>query len=119
MSHNLIDLLACPRCDKTPLVQKDTGYACDACKVDFSSVDGIPWLFAEPQASLGEWRGRLQFALQQLAKESAGLDAELKNDDLRPLTRRRLQRYRKAVEQHRRQLKKLLQPLDVQSLTGS
>ncbi|MDH3533650.1 MAG: carnosine N-methyltransferase family protein, partial [Gammaproteobacteria bacterium] len=47
------------------------------------------------------------------------LDAELRNDDLRPLTRRRLQRYRKAVEQHRRQLKKLLQPLDVQSLTGS
>ena len=116
---DIADLLACPRCDKTPLARKDGDYTCDACKIVFPSINGMPWLFAEPQASLGEWRGRLQFALQQLGSEAAGLDAELKSDELRPLTERRLQRYKKAVEQHRRELQKLLRPLDVQSLTGN
>ena len=119
MATDLTDLLACPRCDKTPLALADGMYACDACKIDFPSVDGIPWLFAEPQAALAEWRGRLQFALQKLSQEAAGLDAELKNKDLRPLTRRRLERHKKSLEDHRRRLGKLLQPLDVQSLTGN
>lgn len=115
----LTDLLACPRCDKTPLDESDGRYSCKACKVEFPSIDGIPWMFAEPQASLGEWRGRLQFALQSLSQETASLDAELGNQDLRPLTRRRIERYRKATDSHRRKLQKLLQPLDVQSLQGN
>ncbi len=115
----LSDLLACPRCDKTPLEENDGVYSCKACKIDFPSIDGIPWLFAEPQASLGEWRGRLQFALQSLSQETAALDAELKDKDLRPLTRRRVERYRKAADSHRRKLQKLLQPVDVQSLQGN
>ena len=116
---SLIELLACPRCDKTPLEEKAGGLHCKACKVDFPSLESIPWMFAEPQASLGEWRNRLQFALQKLGHESAGLDAELKNKDLRALTRRRVERYKKAVDHHRRKLQKLLQPLDIQSLHGS
>ncbi|MDJ0904487.1 MAG: methyltransferase domain-containing protein [Woeseiaceae bacterium] len=115
----LSDLLACPRCDKTPLEENDGVYSCKACKIDFPSIDGIPWLFAEPQAALGEWRGRLQFALQSLSQETAALDAELKDKDLRPLTRRRVERYRKATDTHRRKLQKLLQPVDVQSLQGN
>ena len=119
MATDLTDLLACPRCDKTPLALADGVYSCGACKIDFPSIDGIPWLFAEPQASLGEWRGRLQFALQKLSQESAGLEAELKNKELRPLTRRRLERHKKSLEDHRRKLAKLLQPVDVQSLSGN
>jgi uncharacterized protein YbaR (Trm112 family) len=115
----LIDLLACPRCDKTPLDVEDGRYGCKACKIDFPSIDGIPYMFAEPQAALGEWRGRLQFALQSLSQETASLDAELKDKELRPLTRRRLERYRKATDSHRRKLQKLLQPVDVQSLQGN
>ena len=111
--------LACPRCDKTPLASSEGAYRCDACKVDFPSIDGIPWLFAEPQATLGEWRGRLQFALQKLSHEAARLEAELKDEDLRPLTRRRIERYKKALESHRRSLQKLLRPVDVQSMQGS
>jgi len=114
----LPSLLACPRCDKSPLATADDGYRCAACKVDFPSLVGIPWMFAEPAAALGEWRGRMQFALQQLSHEVAGLDQELKNKDLVALTRRRVERYRKAVDAHRRALQKLLQPLDVQSLRG-
>ena len=119
MTTDLIDLLACPRCDKTPLELADDVYSCAACKIDFPSIDGIPWLFAEPQASLGEWRGRLQVALQKLSQEAAGLEVELKNKELRPLTRRRLERHKKSLEDHRRKLAKLLQPVDVQSLTGN
>ena len=118
MSTSLNELLACPRCDKTPLIENDGVYRCEACKIDFPSIDGIPWMFAEPQATLGEWRGRLQFSLQQLSQESARLEAELGNKDLRPLTKRRIERYKKATDSHRRSLAKILQPVDVQSLHG-
>jgi uncharacterized protein YbaR (Trm112 family)/ubiquinone/menaquinone biosynthesis C-methylase UbiE len=119
MSSNLLSFLACPRCDKAPLEIDDGVYHCKACDIDFPSIDGIPWMFAEPQAMLGEWRGRLQFSLQQLSQESAQLDAELGNKDLRPLTKRRIERYKKATDSHRRSLQKILQPVDVQSLHGN
>ncbi|MDH5456873.1 MAG: hypothetical protein OEY37_12415, partial [Gammaproteobacteria bacterium] len=112
-------LLACPRCDKTPLEPTGERLHCKACKVDFPSVGGIPWMFAEPQATLGEWRGRLQFALQQLGHEIAGLERELKSDDMTSLARRRVDRYKKCVDSHRRKLQKLLRPLEVQSMQGS
>ena len=76
-------------------------------------------MFAEPQATLGEWRGRLQFVLQQLSHEIAGLEKELQKDELRSLTRRRVERYKKAVEHHHRSLAKLLQPLELQGLFGN
>ena len=112
-------LLACPRCDKSPLEQDDCKYHCKACKVDFPIIDGIPWMFAEPGATLGEWRGRLQFALQSLGHEIAGLDQELKSKDMSALARRRVERYRKCVDSHRRKLQKLLRPIDMQSLQGN
>mgnify|MGYP001826429882 CR=1 FL=1 len=115
----LADLLACPRCDKSPLELSDNVYHCKACKVDFPSIDGIPWLFAEPQAALGKWRGRFQLAVQKLGHEIAGLERELEDDDLGALTRRRVERYRKCVESHQRKLQKLLRPLDVQALQGN
>ena len=116
---NLIQLLACPRCDKTPLEDSGDGFHCKACDVDFPSIDGIPWMFSEPQSALGEWRNRLQFALQKLGHEIASLEGELKNKDLSQLARRRVERYKKCVESHRRKLQKLLRPVDVQSLQGN
>jgi len=101
---DLSTLLACPRCDKSPLEQVDDKRHCNACKIDFPSVDDIPWMFAEPEAALGEWRGRLQLALQKLSHEIAGLDQELKNKDLTALAKRRVDRYRKCVDSHRRKL---------------
>ena len=112
-------LLACPRCDKTPLERSGETYHCKACDIDFPSVNGIPGMFAEPRAALGEWRGRLQFALQKLSHESAGLDQELKGTDLPALARRRVERYKKCVDSHRRKLQKLLRPVDIQSLQGN
>jgi uncharacterized protein YbaR (Trm112 family) len=112
-------LLACPRCDKAPLEATDESLHCKACKVDFPILEGIPWMFAEPLAALGEWRGRLHHSLQQLSQEIASLDKELQDEELRALTRRRLERYRKAVVAHKRTLQKLLQPIEIQTLIGS
>jgi SAM-dependent methyltransferase/uncharacterized protein YbaR (Trm112 family) len=114
----LAERLACPRCDKTPLQQRDDALRCEACKVDFPFVGGMPWLFADPEAALGEWRGRLQFALQQLDHETATLEQELKAKDLPAMTRHRVQRYKDAVAQHRQSLQALLQPVQLQSLQG-
>jgi uncharacterized protein YbaR (Trm112 family)/ubiquinone/menaquinone biosynthesis C-methylase UbiE len=115
----LADLLACPRCDKTPLETSDDSWHCKACKIHFPSIDGIPWMFAEPEAALGEWRGRLRFAVQKLAQEVATLDQELKSPHISALAKRRVERYRKCVDSHRRKLQKLLRPVDLQSLQGN
>jgi ubiquinone/menaquinone biosynthesis C-methylase UbiE/uncharacterized protein YbaR (Trm112 family) len=116
---DITNFLACPRCDKTPLEQDGDDLHCKACNVDFPSINGIPWMFAEPQATLGEWRSRLQFALQQLSHEIAGLEKELKNDDLHSLSRRRVERYKKALEYHHRSLSKLLRPADIAAMHGN
>ena len=76
-------------------------------------------MFADPQATLGEWRGRLQFSLQQFSHEIASLEKELQNDGLPALSKRRVERYKKAVESHRRSLQKLLQPVEMRSLQGN
>ncbi|MEM8814875.1 MAG: methyltransferase domain-containing protein [Pseudomonadota bacterium] len=119
MSESLADLLACPRCDKTPLSTDASRWRCDACKLDFPALDGIPFLFAEPDATLGEWRNRLNFAARKMAHESARLEVEEKDKALRPLTKRRLERYRKSLDAHRRKLAKLLQPLDIDAQAAS
>jgi len=116
---SLSDLFACPRCDKSPLAGTNGTYRCTACKVDFPAVGGIPWLFAEPAASLGEWRNRLHFSLQKFANESQRMQAELTADDIHPLTRQRLQRQVQAVDEHRSMLRKILEPVDVQSMQAS
>ncbi len=117
---DLATLFACPRCDRTPLERRDADLHCKACDVDFPSIDGIPWMFAEPQAALAEWRGRLQFALQQLSHEIAGLEIELMKDDLlHSLSRRRVERYKKALQHHHRALTKLLRPVDMQAAYGN
>jgi len=111
--NHLKEFTACPRCDKSPLTLRSDEYRCDACKVDFPSLDGIPWLFAEPEASLGEWRNRLHFSLQQLANESQLLEAELASSE--GLTRQRLEKQMTAANEHRNHLRELLTPVDIQS----
>ncbi|MDH4125064.1 MAG: hypothetical protein OEW64_07755 [Gammaproteobacteria bacterium] len=118
MHETLNALLACPRCDKTPLLPHDNALRCTACQADFPLLDGMPWLFAEPEASLGEWRGRMRFALLSLGHEVSRLDAELRDPALRPLTRGRLERYKSALEQHSRALQDLMQALDIQNPGG-
>lgn len=115
----LSELLACPRCDKAPLDGAAGKYRCGGCKTEFPCVGGIPWLFAEPDASLGEWRNRLHFDLQRLAQETQRLGSELQSEGLLPRTRERLELELRATGEHREALQQLLAPVDVQSLQGS
>ncbi len=76
-------------------------------------------MFAEPHAALGEWRGRLRFSLQQLDHEISALEKELQAQDLKPLAKTRVERYKSALESHQHSLQKLLQPVEVQSMQGN
>lgn len=113
------DLLACPRCDKSPLTRSGSGLACSGCKTAFPSLEGIPWVFAEPDASLAEWRHRLQLAGQQLAHESQRIAVELKKTTLLDVTRHRLEHLKTANDAHRKALLALLDPIDVNALKAS
>ncbi len=118
-NDRLTELTACPRCDTAPLLVKDNHYRCGGCKTTFPSVADIPWLFAEPDATLGEWRNRLHFALQQLANDAQRITSELKEKNIHELTRRRLKKQLQATHEHRNTLREMLEPVDVQSSSAS
>jgi uncharacterized protein YbaR (Trm112 family) len=88
----LDDLLACPGCERAPLSPRAGGYHCEACKLAFPVIDGLPWLFPEPATALAEWRGRLHMLLQHLEREAALHRRELDRQGLHALTRERLTR---------------------------
>lgn len=111
----LTDLLACPRCDKSPLSSESGTLHCDACKVDFPAVQGIPWMFAEPEYSLAEWRNRLHLVLKQLGQDVVRINNELKNKSLHELTVKRLEHQKTAAQQHRETLQTILKPVGVQA----
>jgi len=114
-TNELTGLTACPRCDKAPLTERVDGYRCDACKIDYPTVAGMPWLFAEPEATMGEWRNRLHFAIQRLAADSQRMQGERKSIADDSLTAKRLDLQITAVDEHRNHLRRLLAPFDVQS----
>ncbi len=118
-ASQLTELTACPRCDKSPLSVAGDAYRCDGCKTDFPPISNIPWLFADPDASLGEWRNRLHFALQQLSTDAKRLTSCLKSDALSALTRQRLERQLRAADEHRSALRQILAPVDIQSAQAS
>jgi uncharacterized protein YbaR (Trm112 family) len=115
----LTDLLACPRCDAMPLAENGVTRHCNGCKTEFRAVGGIPWLFADPDAALGEWRNRLQFELQRLAREAQLLQAELNGHVPLPQTRKRLELQMQATMDHRKALQHLLAPVGLQSLQAT
>lgn len=108
----LSDLLACPRCDRA-LESSGSGWSCAGCHVTFPEVGSLPWLFAEPNASLDEWRGRLHFALQRLGRERQQLDQALGEQGLRPATRARLETLARVTTDHAERLRSLLAPLEL------
>ena len=106
---------ACPRCDKTPLDTAASGFRCTGCKVDFPSIAGIPWLFAEPQATLGEWRGRLHYLLQSLEHDRDRYQRGAESQSILDLTRQRLETMATATAEHSTRLRELLMPLELDS----
>lgn len=110
--------LACPRCERAPLAAAAGGYRCNACRIDFPVVGGIPWLFAEPGVQLGEWQSRVDTTLQALRREHARLAAAATASSS-ALTKRRLERLAAATLDHAARLETLLAPLRVPAHTAS
>lgn len=110
-SSALAALLACPRCELALQQHPDNSFGCGSCGLKFPALDSVPCLFAEPAATLAEWRQRLQFAHENLLSDAAGVQAELQNPRLRPLTRERLTLLHEACSDQARRLVDLLRPL--------
>lgn len=101
---------ACPRCDQS-LDETESGFNCAGCKVDFPRVGGLPWLFAEPNAALVEWRGRFDYLLKALAANRKRFEEAARREGLSPATRRRLEKLADATASHIETLRALLEPL--------
>lgn len=105
-------LLACPRCRAGALAHGRAGWICSECSSGFPDIGGIPWLFAEPAATLADWRARAGLLLAGLEREAGGLRAELDTPGLRPLTRTRLERLAAAYADQAARMRSLLAPLE-------
>jgi len=105
------DVLACPHCAASPLTQSPGNWSCGACGSRFPLLDGIPWLFADPGASLGEWREKLHRLVVELNAQATDIRAELDAKNLSASTRTRLELLVQAYTDHARRLDALLAPL--------
>ena len=110
----LSEILACPRCD-APLTGSSQARSCAGCEVDFPHIAGIPWLFAEPNAALDEWRSRLHFSLQKLERERQQVAAALESESLLPATRTRLDAFERATRDHEARLRSFEMVADIRA----
>lgn len=108
---SLEELLACPRCDSALAAVADDGLQCPACQVSFPRLNGLPFLFAEPDAAWGEWQARVNYELRRLESRARQLDQNLAADGLRQPTQARLALVRDACHDQHARLKNLLAPL--------
>jgi SAM-dependent methyltransferase len=110
-------MLACPRCGKS----LDTAIAkggmlagpalhCAGCKVEFPQLGDVPFMWAEPQAALADWRNRWNFALAQISHEM--VEAQSDNNMLSTTTAR-LDHLRQYLQHYQDELADLLGPLGV------
>ncbi len=108
----LAELLACPTCGS-----RLTGSTCLACRIDFPSIGGIPWLMPEPHLALTEWRGRLHHLLTHYSVEAARQRAGIADAGEASLTRTRLAHVAAALDDQASRMRELMQPLGVDRRT--
>jgi uncharacterized protein YbaR (Trm112 family) len=105
----LLELLCCPRCHGS--LTGGGALACAACNVTFPAVGGLPWLFAEPEAALGEWRARVHGYVAGLEAQAARYRASLTDEITRASTRNRLKLLAAACSDQARRVRALMAPL--------
>jgi len=104
-----LELLRCPRC-RGPLAAT-AAWTCAACGIDYPAIDGLPWLFPDPQLALGEWQAQLHGFLAGLEAQAERYRAALDGGVTRASTRNRLKLLSAACADHARRLRALLAPL--------
>jgi uncharacterized protein YbaR (Trm112 family) len=105
----LLELLCCPRC-RRPL-SGGNALTCTPCAVTFPAIGGLPWLFAEPEAALGEWRARVHGYLAGLEAQATRYRASLTDEVNRASTRNRLKLLAAACSDQARRVRALTAPL--------
>ncbi len=113
-----LEILCCPRC-RGQLQRGGTGLACAACAIEYPSVGGLPWLFPDPAAALGEWRARLHAFVAELERQSGRYREALAHAAERASTRNRLKLLAAACSDHARRLRALLAPLADESTAAA
>lgn len=109
-STQLLDRLACPRCDQ-PL---GSDLSCPSCQVSFPVHDGVPWLVADPKATRLEWKNRWQMALRDLEQRQQSTRNALKKTDSKAASAR-LETLADGYAAQHRALKLLLADLGLAS----
>jgi len=94
-------------------------YDCGGCKTRFPMLDGVPFLFADPGATLDEWRGRYHALIRQLEQETKLAETALREKDLPESTRTRLESICTAKAEYIGELISILKPLDATALTAN
>lgn len=103
---SLNGLLACPRCG-----QDLDALACRACNVEFPEHGGVPWLFADSEAAVSDWKNRWQLAAARLREDLAAAKSALKGQRIET-TRIRLEALVAGYEAQADHLAHILAPLE-------
>jgi uncharacterized protein YbaR (Trm112 family) len=108
-------LLQCPRCRTAPLSGSGGHLECRGCGVQYPTVGGIPWLFADPALALGDWQNRLTRYLEEFSAAARSAEADLAVAG-HAVTRDRLHRLRDGYREQLRLVSDLLAPLGLLTL---
>jgi hypothetical protein len=113
-SAALAALLRCPQCLRDgPLEAVATGWLCGGCDTRFPTLDGVPWLFVEPEARLVEWRQRFKLLQRELEAALPPLQALLADERTLDAARPRLRRLERGYAAQLAELRALLAPLQL------
>ncbi|MEM8983475.1 MAG: methyltransferase domain-containing protein [Pseudomonadota bacterium] len=116
--ETLTSVLACPRSGAALELQAET-FFCAASNTRYPIVDGVPWLFAEPEIALAEWRQRFRYADATLASDIATLTEATTNDDTSAITQQRLRALLTGKQTQRAAVAELLAPLEAAPSTAA
>ncbi len=108
----LLETTQCPRC-QSDLTSKSGQLNCGKCHIRFNEVDGIPWLFAYPEAVLSDWRTRAHFQLQTMLDEVAQMESAAGKAQSQ-IARERLTNLAVGIKANLRVLSDILKPLATQ-----
>lgn len=104
--------LSCPRCGGGLAHLSGSALSCERCRTSYPSLDGVPWLFAEPMLMLGEWQNRLRLFVEEFRQEATLVDNELART-LSDAGRARLQLLSRAYIDQVDRVARLLGPLNM------
>lgn len=107
----MLDAFACPQCSSPALQATPTGFACVPCGAAFPTLEGIPWLLAEPQFRLAEWRQRFRLLEREYEAQAREFAAAGKAAPAGSLARRRLNHLANGYRRHLDCIGDLLRPL--------